>query len=372
MFEKPRRILSFDGGGIRGLLTAAMLEEVEDKLKAINPDKPLKDYFDIIAGTSSGSIIALAVAQGKSAREIRNFFKGDGDRIFPDVELRLIHLIKRFAEQDFDLNLFNLCNLFDKDNKEIDKIMSQPFYDDQGLEEVLKEKFSDQLFGELKPLVIVPSYDVYNRQATVFKNRDDRYKNLAIWQVCKASCSAPTVFPAHIINNDQFFYELKKDAKEAKNLDKSSNLDIPNEGLPFIDGGFVANNPVLCAIAESQKNFKTLPDLVVSFGAGTGFKRISVQEAKGWGAFNWANLTRSIPLMDVFTDGSSDATDYITKQLLKQETDYVRFQPIFVEKDLITFSADEKNMIALEESVADYITTKEYRDKVQKVVEELT
>jgi len=371
MFEKPRRILSFDGGGIRGLLTAAMLEEVEDKLKAINPDKPLKDYFDIIAGTSSGSIIALAVAQGISAQEIRSFFKWDGERIFPDVKSILIHLIKRFAEQDFDFNLFNLCNFFDKDNKEVDKIMSQPFYDDQGLEEVLKEKFSDQLFGELKPLVIVPSYDVYNRQGIMFKNRDNRYKNLAIWQVCKASCSAPIVFPAHIINNDQFFYELKKDAKEAKNLDKSFNLDIPNEGLPFIDGGLVANNPVLCAIAECQKNFKTLPALVVSFGSGTGFKRISVQQAQGWGAFNWANLTRSIPLMDVFTDGSSDATDYITKQLLKQETDYVRFQPLF-KNDVITFSADEKNMMALEESVADYITTKEYRDKVQTVVEELT
>ena len=371
MFNTPRRILSFDGGGIRGILTAAMLEAVENKLKAINPDKPLKDYFDIIAGTSSGSIIALAVAQGISAQEIRSFFKWDGERIFPDVKSILIHLIKRFAEQDFDFNLFNLCNFFDKDNKEVDKIMSQPFYDDQGLEEVLKEKFSDQLFGELKPLVIVPSYDVYNRQGIMFKNRDNRYKNLAIWQVCKASCSAPIVFPAHIINNDQFFYELKKDAKEAKNLDKSFNLDIPNEGLPFIDGGLVANNPVLCAIAECQKNFKTLPALVVSFGSGTGFKRISVQQAQGWGAFNWANLTRSIPLMDVFTDGSSDATDYITKQLLKQETDYVRFQPLF-KNDVITFSADEKNMMALEESVADYITTKEYRDKVQTVVEELT
>ncbi|WP_254174941.1 hypothetical protein [Planktothrix pseudagardhii] len=50
MFDKPRRILSFDGGGIRGLLTASMLEEVEDKLKAINPDKELREYFDIIAG----------------------------------------------------------------------------------------------------------------------------------------------------------------------------------------------------------------------------------------------------------------------------------------------------------------------------------
>jgi len=64
MFEKPRRILSFDGGGIRGILTAAMLEEVEDKLKTINPDKELREYFDIIAGTSSGSIIACGVACG--------------------------------------------------------------------------------------------------------------------------------------------------------------------------------------------------------------------------------------------------------------------------------------------------------------------
>ena len=105
-----------------------MLEVVEDKLKAINPDKELRKYFDIIAGTSSGSIIALAVAQGMPAKDIKNLFKFDGERIFPDVKSSLIDLIKRFAEQDFDLNIFNLCNLFDKDNKEIDKIYQSMWF----------------------------------------------------------------------------------------------------------------------------------------------------------------------------------------------------------------------------------------------------
>jgi Patatin len=373
MFEQPRRILSFDGGGIRGILTAAMLEAVEDKLKAINPDKKLREYFDIIAGTSSGSIIALAVAQGMPAKDIKNLFKFDGERIFPDVDSILIHIIKRFVHQDFDWNIFNICNILDKEkeNKDIDQIMSQPFYDDKGLEEVLREKFSDQLFGELNNLVIVPSYDVYNRQATVFKNRDDCYKHLPIWEVCKASCSAPVVFPAHIIDNDQFIYELKKHAKTAKSSDKSSNLQIPDEGLPFIDGGLVANNPVLCAIAECRKNFKELPSLIVSFGAGTGLNRISVRQAKGWGAFNWANLIRNVPLMDVFTDGSSDATDYITQNLVEQDTGYVRFQPLFqqdIKQDIMTFSADGDNIIALEKMAADYIDTEEYKEKLETIV----
>ncbi|WP_413168080.1 patatin-like phospholipase family protein [Capilliphycus salinus ALCB114379] len=371
MFERSRRILYFDGSGIRGLLTATMLEEVEDKLKAINPDKELRDYFDIIAGTSSGSIIALAVAQGISALEIRSFFKGDGNRIFPDPKSTLFSLIQRFLEQDVDWTTFNPFNVLDVDNANIKKMMSQPVYDDKGLEEVLRENFSEQLFGELKPLVIIPSYDVYNRRATVFKNKDDLYKSLPVWEVCKASCSAPVAFPAHLINNDNFIYGLKKQAEQAKKFGKKSNLKIPNEGLPFIDGGLVANNPVLCAIAECRKVFKRFPSLVVSFGVGAGLHRITIRQSQGWGALNWASLIRNIPLMDVFTDGSSDATDYIVEQLLEQENDYVRFQP-FLKEDVSTFSANEKNMIALEEAADDYMKTKEYRDKVQKVVEELT
>jgi len=371
MFEKPRRILSFDGGGIRGLLTAAMLEEVEDKLKAINPDKELREYFDIIAGTSSGSIIALAVAQGISAQEIRSYFRCDGDRIFPDPKSTVFSLIQRFLEQDLDWTTFNPFNILDVDNENIKKISTQPVYDGKGLEEVLRERFSEQLFGELKPLLIIPSYDVYNRRAMIFKNNDDLYKSVPIWEICKASCSAPVAFPAHLIDNDNFIYGVQKQAKEAKKLGKKSNLKVPNEGLPFIDGGLVANNPVLCAIAECRKVFKQLPNLVVSFGVGAGLHRITIRQSQGWGAFNWASIIRSIPLMDVFADGSTDATDYIAEQLLEHETDYVRFQSFFTE-DVSTFSADEKNMMVLEESVADYITTKDYQDKMQKIVQELT
>ena len=108
MFDKPRRILSFDGGGIRGILTAAMLEAVEDRLKAINPDKELREYFDIIAGTSSGSIIACGVACGISAKDIKALYKRHALDIFPEFLETIKSIIIRHLNQTVDFSTFNI------------------------------------------------------------------------------------------------------------------------------------------------------------------------------------------------------------------------------------------------------------------------
>lgn len=140
----------------------------------------------------------------------------------------------------------------------------------------------------------------------------------------------------------------------------------------MIDGGVVANNPVLCAIAECRRQFNTFPSVVASFGSGWTLNRITVREAQGWGSLNWGSLLRNIPLMDVFSDGSSDATDYIAKQLLlEEESEYFRFQPLLT-KNVSAFSADQDNLDLLIEIAEEFLETKECKQDMKKLVNSLT
>ena len=86
----PFHILALDGGGVRGLVTAIILERLEQKLREHHPDKPMQDYFDVIAGTSTGSLIACAVSLGLSASEIKDFYLHNSQIIFPPIRI-IVH-----------------------------------------------------------------------------------------------------------------------------------------------------------------------------------------------------------------------------------------------------------------------------------------
>lgn len=125
-----------------------------------------------------------------------------------------------------------------------------------------------------------------------------------MWEICKASCSAPTYFPAHV-------------------------MKLGKARTPLIDGGVVANNPTACAIAEGVRVNKGRPageraeidDFVVaSFGTGELTRPIDIAEALEWGALEWA-----VPIIDVLFDGSTDAVNYIATQILDDDR-YFRFQ----------------------------------------------
>lgn len=86
--KKKFTILSIDGGGIRGLIPAKVLAELERELKKQDPDKPLYEYFDLICGTSTGAILAIAISLGIPARNLVQFYKEHAQVIFPDGILK--------------------------------------------------------------------------------------------------------------------------------------------------------------------------------------------------------------------------------------------------------------------------------------------
>lgn len=314
---KTYRILALSGGGVRGLVTAVWLNRLEQKLGT-----PIGQSFDLIAGTSAGALTACALASGMSTGAIVDLYRDRSQEIFPLPPARLWSRILRFFTQGFDA----------------------PRYDAKGLESFLRSVFGDRRFGELQVPTLITSYNLANREALVFKTMrtsDDpandtytKYNHIPIWEICKASASAPVYFPAHV-------------------------TEIEGRRVPLIDGGVVANNPTACAIAEVVRMNDSQPDslkvgldqfIVASFGTGEPTRLITLQNSQTWGALSWV-----LPLIDVLFDGSADSVDYVARQLLN-ETNYFRFQtPLDKAFDGIDRS-DSENLTALIRVAQDYLT----------------
>lgn len=350
------RILSFDGGGVRGIVSATLLMEVERLI-----GQPLNEYFDLIAGTSTGSILAAGVATGRSAKEIVTLYQQKGVRIFPYNSRwspQRLSLIAQYGP-------------------------SAPKYSDKGLIDVLKEEFQYQKLSEVSNLtsagdgerpkfekagLLVPAYDTMSRSPIIFKSWRRNFADVPLWEVCVCSASAPTFFPAHELQiletgtaqtADRTSVILSLDASpdnydyngmQIEILDgtgrgqtrkintyfghnRQAFIDQPWNIIPannsvyristtysVIDGGVGANNPTACAIAEALRlGYQPNELAVLSLGTGNLSREIPLKSAQEWGALQWA-----LPILDVVFDASTDIYDYIARQVV--ENRYLRLQ----------------------------------------------
>lgn len=208
MSSRRFQVLALDGGGYKGMFSAAVLACLEEDLRT-----SLVDHFDLVAGTSTGGIIALALGAGKTPQEIVNFYVAHGPRIFGHRRRRTI---RQLVRSKYDVGPLKLA-----------------------LEDVLGDR---SLWQSSVPLCI-PSYDLRTDQVHLFRTphserlaRDWRERMV---DVALATSAAPTFLPAH-------------------------NL----RGLRLVDGGLWANNPAVVAIAEAVSEFKIdLSDIrVLSLG----------------------------------------------------------------------------------------------------------
>jgi uncharacterized protein len=308
------------------------LEELEREVKKLNPSSSLTDCFDFFAGTSTGSFIACGLAQGMRPYQIREFYEKKGEKIFPKM--------------DFGFFVMEFLRRLTKGR------LSLPLFKPSGLEEVLRspDVFPDDLlFGKLGKPTLVVSYDTYNRKAMVFKSTSPKYAQIPIWQVCRSSSAAPVAFPAYLLNNQTF---LEIYGQPCEPIEGDLPKEIPPEGLPLIDGGILANNPALCAIAEIAQDTPLDNIRVISFGTGQPEGRITPHQATSWGALVWADLLKGIPLYQVCSDGSADMIDYIAQVLLKDN--YMRYQPV-IDSKISTFQAEQGNLDLLKNAADDYL-----------------
>ena len=315
--RKTYRILSLDGGGIRGLIPAIWLNRLEREL-----EPPLWAHFDLVAGTSTGSILACAVSGEIETQRIVDLYSNEGRKVFPPP--------RRFP-----------------------RLFWGPKYDGKGLEAALDAVFNHTRFGDLKiKPTLVTTYDTFIGKPLIFKNDRPRHEQILVRDVCRASSAAPTYFPPHL-------------------------LRLSGANVPLIDGGVVANNPTACAIAEAVRANRRKADengecpsladfLVASFGTGDVLRRISGRQAARWGVFRWAR-----PIIDVLFGGSSDAVDYIAGQLL-EEANFFRFQIPLDNNYESMDNASPANIDVLTHLATHYIDSGHGRRKLERLVARLT
>lgn len=279
--KRPFRVLSIDGGGIRGLMPAMVLADLERRT-----NRPIIDLFDMIVGTSTGGLLALALAtpdeQGQprhSARDIVRLYEQEGRRVFSRSVWHKIRAVGNLAEGK---------------------------YPTMGLESVLHDYFGDTRLKDALAEVIVPAYEIERRFPFFFKTSNARakaYYDYPMWQVIRAATAAPTYFEPMQIE-----------------------IDGPNDYYALVDGALFAYNPGMCAYVEKLNRFPEYENIVmVSLGTGELTRRLPYGEVKDWGAARWAQ-----PTFAMMCDGISDVVDYQLQQLLPDLPDgrrqYYRFQ----------------------------------------------
>ncbi|WP_243301020.1 patatin-like phospholipase family protein [Geothrix oryzisoli] len=273
------RVLSIDGGGIRGLIPALVLAELERQT-----GRAISDCFDLIAGTSTGGILALGLAMpgegGRprySAQDLAGLYVREGARIFDESPWR---------------RLTNPMGL------------RAAKYPSDGVEGVLAQYFGEARLKEALVEVLVTAYDLEKRDAFFYRRRraraDARY-DVPMRVAARATSAAPTYFEPTLVT-------------------------WPGERDVLVDGGVFANNPAMCAYAEARQAPSGGADiLLVSLGTGLYTRPYRYEDAKGWGVAGWAR-----PILDVIFDGVADTVDYQLRQLLPAGMDgiprYRRFQ----------------------------------------------
>ena len=269
------RILSCDGGGIRGVLTAVLLNRLATAYPDLLQDRP--GTITMFAGTSTGGIIALGLAAGLTPVQMRDLYVTNGKLIF---------------DSSWTHDVVELGGL------------SGSKYDNLNLKQILQQTFGAQKLKDLHSRVLIASFSLDNTPDVPrtwnpkffhnFTGADSDGESLVV-DVAMSTSAAPTYFPSYGV---------------------------------FIDGGVIANNPSMAAIAQAldgrnQPTERTTLDGIKLLSLGTG---ASLQYIEGqnhdWGDAQWIK-----PLLNVMMDGGVGVADFECRQLLGDS--YCRVEPIF-------------------------------------------
>ena len=235
--DLPFRILSIDGGGIKGIFSAAVLSHLE---RNHLPTGQLGDHFDLIAGTSTGGILALGLGTGLTATELLHMYLDEGHRVFPPVERGLRGWMRRIVSAQ---------------------------YDRVPLDQILQQKLGGKTLRDSKYRLLIPSTEGRNGEVWVFKTPHHPDYTMdgseRMTTVASATSAAPTYF-----------------------------LPFERRGYTFLDGGIWANNPTMAAVVEALSCFTVTSDQirVLSIGCGQKPFQMTRGQATNSGLVHWKGI----------------------------------------------------------------------------------
>ncbi len=256
-------ILSVDGGGIRGIIPAIILAEIEKRTR-----RTIAEIFHLMAGTSTGGIVVAGLCKKDkpqySANDLVEFYREYGPYIFKSSFLRR--------------SIFSWLNCTQYPHKNIESVLDKYFGED-----ILKNTLSK---------VLITSYDIHNNRPFFFKSWKEG--NIKLKDALRAATAAPTYFiPKH--------------------------LKIDQIDRVLVDGGIFANNPAACAYASGKKLFPNDDILLLSIGTGRTDRSIEYANSKRFGKIGWIK-----PLLNVMFASGLDCVNYQMNQVIGNR--YVRIQ----------------------------------------------
>lgn len=333
------KIISCDGGGIRGLLSAMLIQDLDEKFQIIQK-------ADGFAGTSTGGLLALAMAHGVPIAKLIELYKNSGAEIFKQNHCLLVQGATEETEH--------------KDSQETllrngpGKICCQ--YKSDGLKKIAQELFSDRLLSSSERFVVINSMQLWDEgfQSWIpctFSNLvGNPFRDITMVDAALATSAAPTYFPPH---------RVKIDAKDL--------------GY-FADGGVFANNPAMTAFTEiifrkvsDQENIK-----ILSVGTGnrpTGILPADIDNSPGgplfWGADYWLwpktwgkkHTVPSMALLELTMDASAELATFQADQILGERFQRANFM-LSKQFDLDGW----KQVASLAAEVQQYLKTPAWKD----------
>ncbi|GAB5388158.1 MAG: patatin-like phospholipase family protein [Alphaproteobacteria bacterium] len=273
---KVFKVLAIDGGGIRGLVPARVLEEIEART-----GKPIAEMFDMVAGTSTGGILATGLTAPDpknknkprySASDLAAIYHRHGRELFPPTVFRRLRPI------------------------------TGGLYDIGALQRVLDKQLGDTRMSDSLTHLVLPAYDIERRQPVFMRHlKGHRDRDFFMKDAASATAAAPAYFPPvelHAVRG--------RGAKQ-----------VQGERFALVDGGVVANNPSLVALLQAMR--VAPPDaeiMIVSVGTGSGVKPISVDKARNWTARDWINPLGGMPLVKMVLNGSGDLASAAVREMI--------------------------------------------------------
>jgi uncharacterized protein len=332
------RVLAIDGGGVRGIIPAVVLEHIENKIIEItgNPNVRISDFLDFVSGTSTGSIISAMV-------------------VTPNEDGKPAYKMEDVVQAYFDLASVVFKKNFWRDVKTLWGVFG-PRYDVKNIDNQLLIKFDHWKMKDLLLPCCFTGYDTDKRKPIIYTNKDQasKYGDFYIKDIVRGSTSIPSAFcPAYFRNGS----------------------DVNT----IVDGGVFANNPSMVAYTEvakteyikkNKKNEYVTPEHVLFLSFGTGMATLTpypYKKIKKWGMLRWF-----FPVLNILLQGVSKVTNYEMDVMFrshKVSENYARINPPIILGDSSGQNGSLENMKHLHQDAKNYIAAN--RDFLDNIAQEL-
>lgn len=290
--ERPVRVLALDGGGVRGLIIVRTLIALEAALQAAARRRGrtaggLLRYFDLLAGSSTGGLVAMALATPREP--------GGREPLWP-------------LEAVLDFYRHQSVHAFRRARNAWMQLLWRPLIDHGPFEAVLEELLGERRLAGIEVPLLMPSYDLRGGSARFFRShaaRESPAEDLPLTLVARAITAAPV-----------FYGPVRVERPDGSGVEK------------LVDGALFASNPALLAYTEAHRLFgRERPVVVVSIGTGQLQRSAPEGDLRRRGLLRWLWSEGRIPLLEAMMDGQVDCADMHLADLLGRGRGYFRFDP---------------------------------------------